>query len=196
MIEDGTGQNPIGGGGGYNGGGGTGAGTPGDTGNGIDPGAQTNGPGGGGVPPLPASQLGDGMGPALPAGGTSFSDPYGFGSLYDPSTWATVANTGGGGALANILRTLFSGSNNQGLNTLLKALAGVGGALGGRALANNAAQQAVPPQLTSLLNMGVNRAQYQNPLFQAVNQGVYDMLPNFSKTGNPGLDPSVLNRNG
>jgi hypothetical protein len=31
--------------------------------------------------------------------------------------------------------------------------------------------------------MSNQRMAYQNPLFQAVNQGVYQMLPNFAKTG-------------
>lgn len=125
--------------------------------------------------------------------------------MADPSVWDAAGNfigdssvTGAGGsALANILKSIFGGAgggDNSGLQALLKALAAAGGTLGVNALANKSAQNAVPPQLTQLMNTSVNRTQYQNPLFQAANQGVYAMLPNFAKTGNPGLDPSILNK--
>lgn len=66
------------------------------------------------------------------------------------------------------------------------ALAALAAALGGRALAGNAqsaGQQNIPPQLSQLLQMGVDREAYQNPLFQATTQGVYSMLPTFAKQG-------------
>lgn len=69
---------------------------------------------------------------------------------------------------------------------LAKALAAAGGAIGGRAIANsqgNPMTQAVPPQLSQLLDQSVQRQAYQNPLFQATTQGVYDMLPDFAKNG-------------
>lgn len=72
---------------------------------------------------------------------------------------------------------------SSGVSKLLQALVGGGGAIAGKLLADNAASSAVPPQLSQLLDMGVQRAQYQNPLFQAMTSGAYQMLPDFAKTG-------------
>lgn len=69
------------------------------------------------------------------------------------------------------------------VSKLLQALVGVGGLTAGKLIANNSQNSAVPPQLSQLLDMGVQRAQYQNPLFQAMTSGAYQMLPNFAKTG-------------
>ena len=66
---------------------------------------------------------------------------------------------------------------------LIKALAGMGGLFAGHALNQNAGQNNVPPQLSQLLDMSVNRATQQQPLFNAVNSGLYQMLPNFAKPG-------------
>jgi hypothetical protein len=69
---------------------------------------------------------------------------------------------------------------------LAAALATLGGALGGRAIANsqgNPLTQAVPPQVSQLLDQSVARQAYQNPLFQATTQGAYAMLPDFAKNG-------------
>lgn len=66
---------------------------------------------------------------------------------------------------------------------LLQALVGVGGAVAGHAAAGAAGSGAVPPELSQLLDMGIQRAQYQNPLFQAVTNGSYAMLPTFAKAG-------------
>jgi hypothetical protein len=68
-------------------------------------------------------------------------------------------------------------------SNLIKALAGVGGMVGGNALANSGAQNAVPPQLSQLLDLSMQRANSQTPLFNATQKGFYDMLPNFAKTG-------------
>lgn len=72
------------------------------------------------------------------------------------------------------------------LKQLAAALAAVGAGIGGKAIANaqgNPLTQAVPPQVSQLLDQSVQRQAYQNPLFQATTQGVYDMLPDFAKTG-------------
>lgn len=69
---------------------------------------------------------------------------------------------------------------------LAAALAAAGAGIGGKAIANaqgNPLTQAVPPQVSQLLDQSVQRQAYQNPLFQATTQGVYDMLPDFAKTG-------------
>lgn len=91
-----------------------------------------------------------------------------------------------------------SGNSNAWLQQLAAALAATGGALGGRAIANasgNPLTQAVPPQLSQLLDNSVARQGYQNPLFQATTQGAYGMLPTFAKNGiapASGSLPSVL----
>lgn len=82
--------------------------------------------------------------------------------------------------------TPASGGNNDWLKQLAAALAAAGGGLAGRAIANhsgNPLTQAVPPQLSQLLDNSVARQGYQNPLFQATTKGVYDMLPAFAKDG-------------
>lgn len=69
---------------------------------------------------------------------------------------------------------------------LAAALAAAGAGIGGKAIANaqgNPLTQAVPPQVSQLLDQSVARQAYQNPLFQATTQGVYDMLPDFAKNG-------------
>lgn len=89
------------------------------------------------------------------------------------------AGAGGAGGL----RSLVGNTAANGLTTskLLQALATLGGLVGGHALASKAASNAVPSQLTDLLNLSVDRAKSQTPLFNAVNSGAYQMLPNFSK---------------
>src|SRR6266571_204767 len=69
--------------------------------------------------------------------------------------------------LANALITLATGLG-------ARAIAGAGG---------NPLTQAVPPQLSQLLDQSVARTAYQNPLFQATTQGVYSMLPTFARQG-------------
>jgi hypothetical protein len=78
------------------------------------------------------------------------------------------------------------GGNSDWLKQLAAALAAAAGGLGGRAIANaqgNPLTQAVPPQLSQLLDMSVARTAYQNPLYAATTKGVYDMLPTFAKEG-------------
>ena len=41
----------------------------------------------------------------------------------------------------------------------------------------------MPPQLTQLLDLAMQRASSQTPLFNATQKGFYDMLPNFAKQG-------------
>lgn len=90
-----------------------------------------------------------------------------------PTQPTTTAPTSGGG-------------NADWLKMLAQALAAVGGGVAGRAIANqsgNPLTQAVPPQLSQLLDNAVARQGYQNPLYQATTKGVYDMLPTFAKEG-------------
>lgn len=87
----------------------------------------------------------------------------------------------------NPLTSNNGGTDNSAfLKQLAAALASVGGAIGGKALANgqgNPLTSAVPPELSSMLAQANQRQAYQNPLFQATTQGAYDMLPDFAKTG-------------
>ncbi len=85
-----------------------------------------------------------------------------------PSGLMALAGGGGGGALTS---------------PLMKTLAGLGG-LGLGQVAGHLTNQ-TPSQLTDLLNIATQRAQAQNPLFNAANTGTYTMLPNFAKTGPP-----------
>lgn len=85
----------------------------------------------------------------------------------EPGTGPTMpANVGG------------SGSGAGGPAT---ALAILGGLLGGKMLGGG--QNSVPPQLSQLLQMGVDRQAAQTPLFNAANSGMHQMLPNFAKQG-------------
>lgn len=63
----------------------------------------------------------------------------------------------------------------------LLGTAGATHALSGNAQSAGAA--AVPPELRQLLQLSVDRQNFQNPLFQATTQGVYSMLPTFAKQG-------------
>ncbi len=65
---------------------------------------------------------------------------------------------------------------------LLKTLAGVGGLIGGKFLGGDPNDN-VPPQLTQLLDLAMQRANSQTPLFNATQKGFYDMLPTFAKQG-------------
>lgn len=76
--------------------------------------------------------------------------------------------------------------NSAFLKQLAAALAAAGGGLAGRAIANNSGDPMtshVPPQLSQLLDIGVQRQAYSNPLYQATVQGTHAMLPTFAKQG-------------
>jgi hypothetical protein len=91
------------------------------------------------------------------------------GGYYDPTgNWIDMSgqNVSGGGA-----------------NPVLSAIASLGGLLAGRAYGNSQASANIPPQLSQLLDMSVQRAQTQNPLFSAATSGMYQMLPDFAKGG-------------
>lgn len=77
-------------------------------------------------------------------------------------------------------------NNADFMKQLAAALAAVGAGVGGRAIANsqgNPLTSNVPPELSQMLTQANQRQAYQNPLFQATTQGVYDMLPDFAKKG-------------
>jgi hypothetical protein len=65
---------------------------------------------------------------------------------------------------------------------LAAALAAVAGGVVGKSMGGNP-QSNVPPDLTAMLHNSAQRQEYQNPLFQAVSKGTYDMLPTFAKSG-------------
>jgi hypothetical protein len=62
-------------------------------------------------------------------------------------------------------------------------LLSLAGLTAGKLYGNSAANNAIPPQLSQLLDMSVNRAQTQQPLFNAATSGMYQMLPDFAKNG-------------
>lgn len=74
-------------------------------------------------------------------------------------------------------------NQNTGINPIIAALIGAGGATVGNLYGKSQANAAVPPQLSQLLQMSADRAAYQQPLVQAQTQGLYQMLPNFAKNG-------------
>jgi hypothetical protein len=89
----------------------------------------------------------------------------------------------GGNSFPNGIPNAASLLTDPKYSTLFKALAGIGGLVGGQALGGAATQNTVPPELSQLLQLAMQRANAQTPLFNAVNQGQYDMLPNFAKKG-------------
>lgn len=96
------------------------------------------------------------------------------GGYYDSNgNWVDMSGT-------NMGQTSTQGS---GVNPWVGILAALGGVGGGALIRNMFQNNAVPPQLSQLLQMGVDRAAYQNPLFQATTQGTYRMLPNFATEG-------------
>ncbi len=100
------------------------------------------------------------------------------GGYYDPTgNWMDQSGSPG----ANQGGTAPTGGLTS--NHLIQGLTALAGVLAGHASTSGAGQANVPPQLSQLLNMSTQRAAYQNPLFQAVNQGVYGMLPNFARQG-------------
>lgn len=90
-----------------------------------------------------------------------------------------AAMNGAPASIANVTSPLLGGN----IGNLVKALTALGATLGGHAIASAAGTNNVPPQLNDLLNMAVQRQQQQQPIAQAVDQGMYSMLPNFAKTG-------------
>lgn len=64
-----------------------------------------------------------------------------------------------------------------------KAILALGAAYLGHEASNSAGANNVPPEITSMLKLSSDRANYQNPLFQAATQGTYQMLPTFARQG-------------
>lgn len=118
--------------------------------------------------------------------------------------WLPAA-LGAGGAVADSLGHKGSApapaappaqSQPGGGSRTAEALALLGGLLGGRLLASHNASANVPPQLNQYLDLANARTAAQQPLFNAVNSGVYQMLPSYAKQGGaamPGLpSPSQM----
>lgn len=76
--------------------------------------------------------------------------------------------------------------------TVADASAAAAGLALGRYFANQGASGNVPPQLLQLLDQSVARQNAQNPLFGAVNSGVYQMLPTFARQGAPNFTPQSM----
>jgi hypothetical protein len=120
-------------------------------------------------------------------GAVSGLSDSGFGGTTVPAT-STVSQVGnlvpattGGTSLAN---TALNAAGTA--SPLMKAIAALGGTSLGALINQSGQSTAVPSQLSDLLNIATQRANTQTPLFNAVNKGYYDMLPNFAKTGQPG----------
>lgn len=77
--------------------------------------------------------------------------------------------------------TESAGEKGNGGKTVA-AILGLAGLLGSRAMRGNG-QADLTPQMQQLAQIGVDRANAQTPLFNATNQGLYSMLPNFAKGG-------------
>lgn len=122
-----------------------------------------------GIPTTYGLQSGDGVGTNV--GQPSMDD---VGGLVPGATYPN--GVPGGGLPGSLLDSKWS--------PLLKALAGVGGLLGGKLLGGDPNDN-VPPQLTQLLDLAMQRANAQTPLFNATQKGFYDMLPTFAKNGRP-----------
>lgn len=122
------------------------------------------------IPPgLDPNFAGD-MGGFSPQG--PYADAYG-GATNQPEIPGSLLKNGSG--IAGLL-------TDPKWSPLLKTLAGVGGLLGGKALAGDP-NDSVPPQLSQLLDLAMQRATSQTPLFNATQKGFYDMLPTFAKQG-------------
>lgn len=94
------------------------------------------------------------------------------------SSWGP-AGAAAGGAGTDVAKALTGGQKIESL------AAGLGGLLGGKALGSYLNPNGgVSPELTQLLQLSLDRAKAQQPLFNQVNSGVSQMLPNFaSKDG-------------
>lgn len=117
------------------------------------------------------------------AGGGSAGGGGGTASL-GPSTPENMAATAAAGAPPAALAATGAGTAalmGTPLGKLLTALFGLGTGFATRGLAGNAANANVPPQLSQLLDLSVQRAQSQQPLFNAMTNGLYQMLPNFAR---------------
>lgn len=128
------------------------------------------GVGGAAIPTTMGLASGDGVG--VNVGQPSMNDISGL--VAGPTGYG-----GAGGDAGKAAGSLLTGQ----WSPLLKALAGVGGLIGGKALQDHTQQNAIPPQLQQLLDLSMQRANAQTPLFNAANKGMYDMLPDFAKKG-------------
>lgn len=119
------------------------------------------------------------------AGGAAPAAASGAGPLASGETGmaATAAATAPPASIAADLGGATTPLLGGASSNLVKAIATLGSAFGGRAIANATSGNAVPPQLSQLLDMAVQRQQQQQPLSQAATQGMYAMLPNYARVG-------------
>lgn len=127
---------------------------------------------------LPSTTIGSGM--LGPIAGSAGADLGGLASsTIGSGMMGPIAGSTPSGAVSSALSAGGSAS------PLMKALAGIGGLAGGAIGGHVGQSGAVPQQLTDLLDLMSKRTQAQNPLFNAVNAGTYQMLPTYAKTGGP-----------
>jgi hypothetical protein len=150
------------------------------------------------APWVPVALATAGIGSAMAGGGGA------------PAATGAGASAGGGGATTGgvaggvaataknvvnrgVTAAMGGGSNVQqeGGNggKTMAALLGLAGLLGGRALSGGNQRSDFSPQLSQMAQMGVDRMAAQNPMFNATNQGMHAMLPNFARQGTsaPGM---------
>lgn len=130
--------------------------------------------GAGGGPAASGTTTGVGEGGEFGAG-TGFSGPAAAGGGAVPPGAAAV----GSGTAPAVGRALTNAQKAEQL------LAGLGGLIGGHYLGNQVGQNSVPPELSQLLQLSLDRAKQQQPLFNQINSGVSQMLPNFASAGTP-----------
>lgn len=143
--------------------------------------------GGGGAA---GSAAGAGAGVGTAGGGTA-TTAAGAGSLAGGAKVGIASTLTGIGkkvatdAAGNAVNNLTGGgpAPQSGGSKTAEMMALLGGLLAGQALKKNGAAGNVPPELSQLLQLGTQRAQAQQPMFNAVNQGVFSMLPNYAKDG-------------
>jgi len=124
------------------------------------------------------------------AAGASAAGAFGGGSA---AASGSAPAAGGAGAATKIATGVATNAASNAVNTAMgtqgsgsktaEVMALLGGLLSGKLIANHGASANVPPQLSQLLDLGTQRAQAQQPTFNAVNQGIFKMLPTSATQG-------------
>lgn len=133
---------------------------------------------------------------ALLTAGIGNAAMSGVGSAAAKQTVSQIQKQGGGGAnVPNSNEKPTTGGGESGGNggKTVAALLGLAGLLGGKAFGGGGNRVDYSPQMSQLAQMGVDRMAAQTPLFNATNQGIHAMLPNFAKQGTG--SPTMLSAN-
>jgi hypothetical protein len=109
----------------------------------------------------------------------------GLGTAGGAATGATIAGAGGTAASKILQQATDQNADASTAQRVAGLLAGVGGLFGGKALGNSMNQDNIPPELSQLLALSLDRAKSQQGLFNQVNSGVSQMLPNFASSAAP-----------